>query len=636
MVSSNIQKKYFLYVSLLIITFFAGLITYRAWLCDDAYITFRVIDNAVNGYKLTWNTAEKVQVYTHPLWMLLQTAIYFFIRNNYLVGIFLSIILSLAALVILVFKVSKTILGGIIAALVLTLSNAYVDYSTSGLENPLTHLLLVIFFWIYFRMESGNKKLFLLSLVSSFGMVNRMDAALLFLPPMVYEFFKLEKKHWLKGFLWMAAGQLPFLAWEAFATIYYGFPFPNTAYSKITGVFPLLNVLRQGLWYFEQTLNYDLITLVIMLVAILGVLWKKIPSLYPLVISILLYLFYIFYLGGDSYLGRFFTAPLLIAAVILSRMDYAEIKQRYVLAGIAGIILLGLTAPMPVFLLEPPLRSQEVFNTTGHSRLNYSPYTRLLRNGYLNTEMDLSQEWAAAAIAAREEDPKQVIEFPSIGFFGYFAGPQVHVVDRVGLGDALIARLPPYHRGMDWWPGHLYRIVPKGYTETIKSGYANNEIKDKNLAEYFDHMNVITRGDTFSRARLSEIWRMNTGAYDHLIDFDAYRYPKSIIMPCNKSGCNQVGQPLKVKSGGIQLVFPQPVYPEEISIDLVGEGRFDVELSRDGEALLLRPYPLASKDEGKLVVGDLPSSIKNKGIDKVFIYLAVKNPSFYFEKATIQ
>ncbi len=389
MTASNIQKKYPLYLLLFLIALFAGVITYRAWLCDDAYITFRVIDNAVNGYKFTWNIAEKVQVYTHPLWMLLQTAIYYFFRSNYLVGMFLSIIVSLAAVVILVFKVSKTILGGIIAVLVLTLSNAYVDYSTSGLENPLTHLLLVIFFWIYFCMESGNKKLFMLSLVSSFGLMNRMDAALLFLPPMVYEFIKLEKKHWLMGLVWMAAGQLPFLAWEAFATVYYGFPLPNTAYSKITGVFPFENVLRQGLWYFEQTFYYDLITLVIMLAAILGVLWKKITSLYPLVISIFLYLVYIIYLAGDSYLGRFFTAPLLIAAVILSRMDYAEIKQRYILAGIAGIVLLGLSAPMPVFLLEPPLRSQEVFNTTGHSRLKllaiYKTFTEWLhqhRDGF--------------------------------------------------------------------------------------------------------------------------------------------------------------------------------------------------------------------------------------------------------------
>jgi arabinofuranosyltransferase len=50
--------------------------TLRAWLCDDAYITFRTVDNFIHGYGLTWNVAERVQAYTHPLWMLLLSGVY--------------------------------------------------------------------------------------------------------------------------------------------------------------------------------------------------------------------------------------------------------------------------------------------------------------------------------------------------------------------------------------------------------------------------------------------------------------------------------------------------------------------------------------------------------------------------------
>jgi len=42
-----------------------------AWLCDDAFITFRTADNFIHGYGLTWNVAERVQTYTHPLWLFL-------------------------------------------------------------------------------------------------------------------------------------------------------------------------------------------------------------------------------------------------------------------------------------------------------------------------------------------------------------------------------------------------------------------------------------------------------------------------------------------------------------------------------------------------------------------------------------
>src|SRR5664280_151358 len=43
----------------------------NAWIVDDAYITFRSIWNVHHGFGLRWNPSERVQTYTHPLWMLL-------------------------------------------------------------------------------------------------------------------------------------------------------------------------------------------------------------------------------------------------------------------------------------------------------------------------------------------------------------------------------------------------------------------------------------------------------------------------------------------------------------------------------------------------------------------------------------
>ena len=42
-----------------------------AWMCDDAYISFRSADNLIHGFGLTWNIDERVQVFTNPLWTLL-------------------------------------------------------------------------------------------------------------------------------------------------------------------------------------------------------------------------------------------------------------------------------------------------------------------------------------------------------------------------------------------------------------------------------------------------------------------------------------------------------------------------------------------------------------------------------------
>ena len=39
-----------------------GVVIAQAWVSDDAFITFRVIDNFVNGHGLRWNVDERVEV----------------------------------------------------------------------------------------------------------------------------------------------------------------------------------------------------------------------------------------------------------------------------------------------------------------------------------------------------------------------------------------------------------------------------------------------------------------------------------------------------------------------------------------------------------------------------------------------
>ena len=49
----------------------AALVMLRsAWVSDDALITFRTLDQFTSGNGLRWNLVERVQTYTHPLWLL--------------------------------------------------------------------------------------------------------------------------------------------------------------------------------------------------------------------------------------------------------------------------------------------------------------------------------------------------------------------------------------------------------------------------------------------------------------------------------------------------------------------------------------------------------------------------------------
>src|SRR6185436_7945007 len=79
------------------LSLFAVVLLRTAWVSDDAYMTFRTIDNLVGGFGLRWNVAERVQAYTHPLWLWLVAAFYWWTGEPYFTSIALSIALTLVA-----------------------------------------------------------------------------------------------------------------------------------------------------------------------------------------------------------------------------------------------------------------------------------------------------------------------------------------------------------------------------------------------------------------------------------------------------------------------------------------------------------------------------------------------------------
>src|SRR3972149_4054050 len=53
--------------------FYLWLVIETAWISDDAFITFRSMENFLHGYGPVFNIGERVQTFTHPLWFLLQS-----------------------------------------------------------------------------------------------------------------------------------------------------------------------------------------------------------------------------------------------------------------------------------------------------------------------------------------------------------------------------------------------------------------------------------------------------------------------------------------------------------------------------------------------------------------------------------
>jgi arabinofuranosyltransferase len=490
----------------------AAVVLRSAWVCEDAYISFRTVDNLVSGHGLTWNTAERVQTFTNPLWVLIVSAAYLATGDVYYTSILLSVLLTMVAAALLVHRMAASTRSAALAVMVLVGSKAFVDYSTSGLENPLTHLLLAVFFLLYLGRTPGPRTLFALCLVAALAAVNRLDSLLLYLPALVATYAGVPKR---KGALYALAGFAPLVAWELFSLVYYGFPFPNTYYAKLHAGIPRSEMIVQGLVYLIDSLDRDPITLVAVAASCAGALVARSRRLAATLIGAVLYLCYVIWIGGDFMSGRFLSAPLLVAAMTLCRLELPETGPG-LFAPLAIAAALALAAPLS------PLTADSSYGSDGQPVVNWRGIADERGYYYQTTGLLLDSRdkrmpnhpWVADGLRLKATGTR-VERRGAIGFAGFAAGPEVRLLDTYGLGDPLMARL---HIGSrrKWRIGHFERLVPQGYFETLES--EENRIEDPSLAEYYDALSRIVSGPIWSAQRFGLIVGMNTGRYDHLVD----------------------------------------------------------------------------------------------------------------------
>jgi arabinofuranosyltransferase len=514
----NFLKQNLAIICLLLV--FAVVVAKTAWLSDDAYITLRTIRNFVAAQSLTYNLGERVQAYTHPLWMFVLLLFYFFTREAYHTPIIISMVISLIAVTLIATKVATSQAAAILGLVVLILSKAFVDYSTSGLENPLTHLILVGFCALYLRGDSKLQTMFLLSFLSGLAMLNRMDTVLLFAPALMMAVFQPEpapsKGSKVKKLGAVALGFLPVLVWLGFATVYYGFPFPNTAYAKLnTGIAPG-DLVRQGLTYLSNSLRMDPLTLGVIGAGLLVAVFKRTSRQLSIALGMLTYVIYTVWIGGDFMSGRFLTAPLVGAVSLMGASGYVT-NRATLFPPLSLALLIGLASTRsPIYSGSEAgldLQISDLIDKNGinDERLFYYRATGWLTANGVRPSPDLSN-WAKKA---SEYSGQPVVLQCASGIYGYFIAPQAHIVDYcAALVDPLLARLPAAHRKA-WRIGHFERRIPDGYLETLATG--SNKISDTALAQFYDKLILITRGELFTTKRLIAIWKMNTGQYNSLL-----------------------------------------------------------------------------------------------------------------------
>lgn len=498
-----------------------------AWVGDDAFITLRTVDNCGRGHGLTWNTDERVQAYTHPLWMLVLLAAHLVTGELYFTAIGAGFLVSSAAALLFARSAAPSRAAAAVGLAFLCGSRAFIDYSTSGLENPMTHLLIVAFFVAWSRPGPPARRLLALSALTALAATNRMDTALLLAPALLVEAARDRSP---RGLAAVALGLAPFLAWEAFAVVYYGFPFPNTAYAKLSTGLPRAALVRQGFLYLADSLSRDPTTLFAVAASLASVVGQRRWRELPFAAGVLLYLAYIVEVGGDFMSGRFFTGPLMVAAILLARSfeltagedpgappDPARGPLGPALRRIALAALTAIPGNLAGWLDGPLPAKLDALIEHGIADERRYYLTRLGIGAALRGEGPL------ASPPAPDGGPRKVALRGAIGVGGVLGGPSLHIIDVLALADPLLARLPTHRT---WRVGHYGRVVPFGYVETLETG--EDHFLDRDIAALYDRLSIVTRGPLFSRRRWVEIWRLNTGAYASLVDRPRYANPPRI------------------------------------------------------------------------------------------------------------
>ncbi|MBL8755059.1 MAG: hypothetical protein JNK15_17275 [Planctomycetes bacterium] len=572
----------------LLLLVFAAVAVRCAWLGDDAYITLRSVENWVAGNGLRWNPGDRVQTYTHPLWMLLLSAGRALTGEVYFTTIALSLLLSCAAAAVLLWR------GGTVAAItavaaMLVLTRAFTDYATSGLETPLTFVLLVSFAVVVTRTGMAPPTRFTLAvLLTALAATTRMDLGLLCAPAVLATWRGVPFATALRlG----AAASLPFLGWLVFAVVWYGSPLPVTAHAKAFGLgIPAGDLAMQGLRYLRTAIVDDPVLLPVV-VGGLGLGLARASTRW-LALGAVLYVGYVVKVGGDFMAGRFLLPPFVVAVAVLG--PWLAARSARVGGGVAlAVLALAALRGVPQWLRSPasdtaPSEAELAAQAwVGDERRVY--YATL---GLLSPTRQVPVFGALDALVRPNGGPRWILRNGAVGVAGFQSGARGTVLDEL-LCDPLLARLPakdPTRLRI----GHVLRRVPEGYLESVATG--RNRLRHQGLARYYDALLMSMQAPPWSEGRFAAMWQMARG------DFDAgfrdyvlgdYRTPPRVAVAAGDVaeslplGADWFDEPRMrvVYDGGLAVTLPAARRAREVVLQTSSYQAFQLRFVREGVVL---------------------------------------------------
>lgn len=476
-----------------------------AWTCADATISLRYASNLAAGHGLVFNIGDRVQGFTNPLWTLgLSLGA---VWDSHLVwGMYLGLACSAGALAWL-WSCTRRLEGDasaplFVAVVALTFgSQPFLAFSTSGLENAAMHMLVAACLASALAEQPRA-----VMIAASLALLNRLDTAPLVGPLVAVAWWRSgsttrERLDACRLGLIVSVSLL--LGWLGFATLYYGYPLPNTWYAK-GGLH-----VDMGLRYLGDFLARRPSSAIVLIGGPLATLaWSRIPALRAAAIGVLLQIVYVVGVGGDYMHGRFFTAPLMLASVCVVASAIPSIGRARQ-AGIALVV--GLSVATIVDLARASIWGEHRGDVFAIER---DPEFALWNRGPVEAVPSQHGQFELEEVVISNHLVGQV--------FG--SDPRIQWIDGYGLTDPYVARCPIIER--DPRPGHATRQIPRAYLRArgdvrqLRDGLARLDAGDPSLGPEIsamranpgwpsdehrrrhEELELLTRGPIFDPARL--------------------------------------------------------------------------------------------------------------------------------------
>ena len=442
----------------------------RAPLADDAFIFMRYAQHIAAGYGLVWNIDDPpVEGFTsfsqQMVYALLALARLPQVSPAPWLGVGWGLLTLFLTHRLLQYVNPAAPLSNGLALLWLALSPGVVAWSITGMETLLFTATLTGSAWSYLAFRLGRGTGWAAGLWFSLAALTRPEAIALLAATLLFDLawsLRRGEGYFNRARLALALtfgviyGGYYLWRWR-----YFGFPFPNTYYTKTGGG---LVQLQGGLFYLYDSWRFAFGGNAGLLFALgLSLNWRKQTwaRLYLLVLTATL-LGVVALNGGDHFGGGRFITPLLpwLYALLSSGLRDGLVRLPFTAGPVVKTTALAALVALPLssWWASAPYQTALVgWNSLGQTRPSAKTPAGWLppaqaNHGYAFTD------WVAGFVVMGQSlqafaAPTDSLAAVPVGAIGYYS--QIRIIDMVGLTDPVIARQPfdPAYIAT-WRPGH--------------------------------------------------------------------------------------------------------------------------------------------------------------------------------------